>query len=79
VGQNVRGRFVIDPDGIVQALEILPPEVGRNVDEILRQIQALQYVRSTNEVTPANWWPGKQALAPSIDLAGKVWETWKPD
>jgi alkyl hydroperoxide reductase subunit AhpC len=78
VGQNVRGRFIIDPDGIVKAVEVLPPEVGRNIEELLRQIQAFRYVRETNEVTPANWWPGKQALAPSINLAGQVWSTWKP-
>ena len=78
VGQNVRGRFVIDPDGVVAAMEVLPPEVGRNIEEIIRQIQALQHVKNTGEVTPANWFPGKQALAPTIDLAGKVWSTWHP-
>jgi alkyl hydroperoxide reductase subunit AhpC len=78
VGQNVRGRFIIDPDGVVKAVEVLPPEVGRNIEEILRQIQAFQHVKKTGEQTPAGWFPGAQALAPSIDLAGKVWSTWKP-
>ena len=76
VGQNVRGRFVIDPEGVIKAVEVLPPEVGRNIEEILRQLQAFQYVRDTGDVTPANWFPGKQALAPKIELAGKVWSTW---
>jgi peroxiredoxin (alkyl hydroperoxide reductase subunit C) len=78
VGQNVRGRFVIDPDGVIKAVEVLPPEVGRNIEEIIRQIQAFQYVRKTGNLTPANWFPGKEALAPKIELAGKVWSTWKP-
>lgn len=77
-GQNVRGRFVIDPDGVVKAVEVLPPEVGRNIEEIVRQIQAFQHVKETGEVTPAGWFPGAQSLAPKIELAGKVWSTWKP-
>ena len=78
VGQNIRGRFIIDPDGVVEAMEVLPPEVGRNIEEIIRQIQARQKGKKTGEVTPANWFPGKQALAPKIELAGKVWSTWRP-
>jgi peroxiredoxin (alkyl hydroperoxide reductase subunit C) len=78
VGQNVRGRFIIDPDGVVKAVEVLPPEVGRNIEEIIRQIQAFQHVKETGEQTPAGWFPGAQSFAPSIELAGKVWSTWKP-
>jgi alkyl hydroperoxide reductase subunit AhpC len=78
VGQNVRGRFIIDPDGVVKAVEVLPPEVGRNIEEIIRQIQAFQHVKKTGEMTPAGWFPGAQSLAPRIELAGKVWSTWKP-
>ena len=77
-GQNVRGRFIIDPDGVVKAVEVLPPEVGRNIEEIIRQIQAFQHVKKTGEHTPAGWFPGAQSLAPKIELAGKVWSTWKP-
>ncbi len=77
-GQNVRGRFIIDPDGVVKAVEVLPPEVGRNIEEIIRQIQAFQHVKKTGEVTPAGWFPGAQSLAPKIELAGKVWSSWKP-
>lgn len=80
-GVNVRGRFIIDPDGIIQAIEILTPPVGRNVSEAIRQIQAFQHVRSTGgtEATPSGWMPGKTTLKPGPDLVGRVWEVWKPD
>ncbi len=63
-GLNHRGRFLIDPDGIVQAVEILSPPVGRNVEELIRQIQAFQAVRANpGKAAPAGWKPG----APMID------------
>ncbi len=79
-GINIRGRFIIDPDGIIQAMEILSPPVGRNVDELIRQLQAYQHVRQTggNEVCPSGWRPGKTVLKPGPDLVGNVWRVWKP-
>ena len=77
-GMNVRGRFLIDPDGIIQAMEVLTPPVGRNVAELIRQLQAFQHHRKTGEVTPSGWYPGETALKPSPSLTGKVWEHWKP-
>jgi len=78
-GVETRGRFIIDPDGIVQGFEVLTPPVGRNVSESLRQLQAFQLVRATGgaEVTPSGWKPGKQTLKPGIDLVSNVWKTWK--
>jgi peroxiredoxin (alkyl hydroperoxide reductase subunit C) len=78
-GIEMRGRFIIDPDGVVQAFEILSPPVGRNVDELIRQVQAFQHVRNTKgaEAMPSGWQPGKTTLKPGIDLVGKVWEVWK--
>ncbi len=78
-GTATRGRFIIDPDGNIQAFEVLTPPVGRNVSEALRQIKAYQLVRATKgaEVTPSGWKPGKQTLKPGIDLVGNVWKTWK--
>lgn len=76
-GVNVRGRFIIDPDGVVQAMEVLTPPVGRNVDEMIRQVQAFQHVRATGEATPSGWRPGKPTLTPGPELAGHVWEVWK--
>ncbi len=77
---NLRGLFIIDPDGIIQAYSVLPAPVGRDTGEILRELQALQHVRATQgaEVTPACWFPGKPTLKPGPDLVGKVWEVWKP-
>lgn len=78
-GVDVRGRFLIDPDGVVQGFEVLTPPVGRNVNETLRQIQAFQLVRESKggEATPSGWQPGKPTLKPGPDLVGKVWEAWK--
>jgi len=78
-GVNTRGRFIIDPDGIIQAIEILTPPVGRNVSELFRQIQAFQLVRNSkgSEATPSGWQPGKPTLKPGPDLVGKVWQEWK--
>lgn len=78
-GVNIRGRFIIDPDGVVQAMEVLTPSVGRNVSETIRQIKAFQHVRTTGEVTPSGWQPGKPTLKPGPDLVGKVWEHWSID
>jgi alkyl hydroperoxide reductase subunit AhpC len=78
-GVEMRGRFIIDPDGVVQAIETLTPPVGRNVAELVRQIQAFQHVRKTSgaEATPSGWRPGKATLNPGPDLVGKVWDVWK--
>ena len=75
-----RGRFIIDPDGVIQTLEITCDILGRNIAEILRQLRALQYHRETGELMPCGWEPGKPTL-PGKDEAhrifGKVWKTWK--
>ena len=78
-GVNLRGRFIIDPDGVIQAMEVLTPSVGRNVTELIRQVKAFQHVRKTGEATPSGWQPGKPTLKPGPDLVGKVWKEWKPD
>ncbi len=80
-GVNIRGRFIIDPDGIIQAMEILTPPVGRNVNELIRQVQAFQLVRETKgaEATPSGWQPGKPTLKVGPDLVGKVWKVWSTD
>jgi alkyl hydroperoxide reductase subunit AhpC len=77
-GVDIRGRFIIDPDGVIQATEILTAPVGRNPEELLRQIQAYQHVRATGEVTPSGWQPGQKTLKPGPELVGKVCEVWKP-
>lgn len=80
-GVENRGRFLIDPDGVIQGFEVLTPPVGRNVSETIRQIQAFQLVREKkgSEATPSGWRPGKMTLKPGPNLVGKVWEVWKPE
>ncbi len=51
-GVDIRGRFIIDPEGTIRAMEVLTSEVGRNVAELIRQVKAFQHVVSTGEVTP---------------------------
>ncbi len=75
-GVNIRGRFIINPEGKLMAMEVLTPEVGRNVSELIRQVKAYQHVEETGEVTPSGWQPGKKTLKPGTDLAGKVWKEW---
>jgi peroxiredoxin (alkyl hydroperoxide reductase subunit C) len=78
-GVEMRGRFIIDPEGVIQGYEVLTPAVGRNVSETIREVQAFQLVRDSKgtEATPAGWKPGKITLKPGPDLVGKVWEVWK--
>ncbi len=77
-GVENRGRFLIDPDGVIVGYEVLTPPVGRNVLETIRQIQAFQLVRESKgtQATPSGWKPGKETLKPGPDLVGKVWEVW---
>jgi len=68
-----RGTFLIDPDGVIQFMEITAEGIGRNAAELLRKVRAAQYVRShPGEVCPAKWEEGEQTLAPSLDLVGKI-------
>ncbi len=78
-GVETRGRFIIDPDGVIQGYEVLTPPVGRNVSESIRQVQAFQLVRESKgtEATPSGWRPGKPTLKPGVDLVGNVWREWK--
>ncbi|MBB3980494.1 peroxiredoxin (alkyl hydroperoxide reductase subunit C) [Sphingobium fontiphilum] len=73
VGLADRGTFVLDPEGVIQLVEITPEGVGRNAAELLRKIKALQYWTShPGEVCPAKWEEGEKTLAPSLDLVGKI-------
>lgn len=80
LGVNIRGRFLIDPDGVVQAMEVMTPPVGRKVGEMIRQVQAYQHVRKSGgtEACPAGWEPGQKTLKPGPELVGKVWKEWQP-
>lgn len=68
-----RATFIIDPDGVIQAMEITAEGIGRNAEDLLRKIKAAQYVRAhPGEVCPAKWQEGEETLAPSLDLVGKI-------
>ena len=68
-----RGTFVIDPEGVIQIVEITSEGVGRSAQELLRKIKAAQYVAAhPGEVCPAKWEEGESTLAPSLDLVGKI-------
>jgi peroxiredoxin len=68
-----RGTFVIDPEGVIQLVEINAGGIGRNAAELLRKVKAAQYVAAhPNEVCPAKWEEGDETLAPGLDLVGKI-------
>ncbi len=61
-GIALRGTFLIDKDGIVRHQTVNDNSLGRNVDEALRMVEALQYVEEHGEVCPANWKKGQKAM-----------------
>ncbi len=68
-----RGTFVIDPQGVIQVMEVSCEGVGRNAAELLRKVKAAQYIAAhPGEVCPAKWEEGDDTLAPSLDLVGKL-------
>ena len=72
-GLAERGTFIIDPDGIVQAVEINAGGIGRDASILVNKIKAAQYVRNNpGEVCPAKWQEGGETLTPSLDLVGKI-------
>lgn len=71
-GVETRGRFIVDPDGIVRGYEVLNATVGRNLEETFRQLQAFKFVRDTGKVTPAGWKPGEEGIEPIIKNAGRI-------
>ncbi|HGJ5854257.1 alkyl hydroperoxide reductase subunit C [Arsenophonus nasoniae] len=73
LGLADRGTFIIDPKGIIQAVEITAEGIGRDASDLLRKIKAAQYVAShPGEVCPAKWKEGEATLSPSLDLVGKI-------
>lgn len=72
-GLAERGTFIVNPKGQIVAYEVVAGNIGRNADELLRRLQALQFVEShPSEVCPAKWKQGTETLKPSIDLVGKI-------
>ena len=68
-----RGTFIIDPQGVIQGVEITAEGIGRDASETLRKVKAALYVAAhPGEVCPAKWKEGAKTLAPSLDLVGKI-------
>lgn len=70
-----RGTFVIDPEGVIRTIEITSGPLGRNSEELIRKIWALQFM-SENPwcACPARWVAGEKTLTPSIKIAGEVYD-----
>jgi len=68
-----RATFIIDPDGVVQGIEINAGNLGRDASAIVSKIKAAQYVRNNpEEVCPAKWQEGSKTLKPGLNLVGKI-------
>lgn len=72
-GMAYRGTFVINPEGQIKICEIHDNGIGRDASELLRKVQAAQFVAThKGEVCPAKWQPGSATLKPGLDLVGKI-------
>lgn len=72
-GLAQRGTFIIDTDGVVQAVEINADGIGRDASTLIDKVKAAKYVRNNpGEVCPAKWKEGEETLKPSLDLVGKI-------
>jgi peroxiredoxin (alkyl hydroperoxide reductase subunit C) len=72
-GMAERGTFIVNPEGEIVAYEVVAGNVGRNAEELLRRLKALQFVAAhPSEVCPAKWEQGAETLQPNIDLVGKI-------
>jgi peroxiredoxin (alkyl hydroperoxide reductase subunit C) len=68
-----RGTFVVNPEGLIKVAEIHDNGIGRNAEELLRKVQAAQFVAThSGEVCPAKWKPGQDTLKPGLNLVGKI-------
>ena len=72
-GLSQRGSFIIDPDGVVQAVEITADGIGRDASQLVDKVRAAQYIRKNpGEVCPAKWKEDAETLTPGLDLVGKI-------
>ncbi|SHK46588.1 peroxiredoxin (alkyl hydroperoxide reductase subunit C) [Desulforamulus aeronauticus DSM 10349] len=72
LGFTYRATFIISPEGKVKYVSLYPPEVGRNVDEIIRVIQGLQYEAATGLGIPAGWRPGMAGIQKEFSMVGRI-------
>ncbi|MFC2170852.1 redoxin domain-containing protein [Calditrichota bacterium] len=76
-GKSYRGTFIIDPNGVLQSIEANLNNVGRNVKELVRKVQAFKYSRENGGAIPCEWEPGDEVLQEGEALVGHVADTWK--
>lgn len=72
-GLAYRGTFVVSPEVQIKIAEMHDNGIGRNADDLLRKVQAAQFIAEhPDEVCPAKWQPGADTLKPGLDLVGKI-------
>lgn len=72
-GLSLRATVIIDPEGLVKTFEFHDNNIGRSIEELMRKLQAAQYVAEHGgEACPMNWKPGEKTLTPGVDLVGKI-------
>lgn len=77
-GMAQRGAFIIDPEGVLRAADLVSDSIGRSADEILRKLKALMFVRShPGKVCPVSWEETGVVLTPSIKKVGKVYKEYR--
>lgn len=70
-GMALRGTFLIDKEGVLQHATINNLDLGRNIDETMRLVDALQFTEKHGEVCPANWKPGDDTMVPDPEKSKK--------
>ena len=66
-GIALRGLFIINKDGVLKSVTINHNDLGRNIEEVLRTLDAIDYTETNGEVCPANWKSGGKAMKPNAE------------
>ncbi len=74
-GITLRGLYIIDPNGMIRYKVVHDLGIGRNVDETLRVLAAIQNVDQTGEVCPAGWSPGDDTMKPDPSGSQEYFKT----
>lgn len=75
-GHTNRGLFIIDPSGTLRHITMNDPPVGRNIQEVIRLVQAFQHVDAHGEVCPANWSKGKPTMVADPNASKAYFEAY---
>lgn len=77
-GMSQRAAYIIDPKGVLRAMQVVSDNIGRNAAELLREVKALKFVAEHPGLAcPASWDEGAKTLKPDIKISGKVFENLK--